>query len=641
MVDIVVEQMKKLSDDAQRLLKLAACSGTRFTMQTLQIISQMEAIPLAQNLCELEKAGLILATAHAAQLFLLAAQSSSPAAASSASASSSKCSSAPSSCKNAAASTSSTSSTAASSSSSSTCGDEASATPDPPMPATDPSDPTDPVDSRPARTSFSANSSPTAAATAAAGAASNASSADAGIGASAGTGTSPPDSVSLDRIQFRFVHDRVQAAAYRLIPHSALPDLHMSIAQHLLAAATPGALISPAGSGRSSRFVSRAASAVVSPSGSPSSPGGGAAAEIEIDPLNLSTHINRSVRMQIEDASRGISRVEECISENLDAKKVIELELAAGRQAQAAGAYAQALDFYRTGLLLLPHSVGLQSEPVSPAIFSATSLSIAPLECWQRNYDLCFQVHSALAESLFLNLAYADSNQFAAASAALARPGLHRAQLINQQIACHVQTHELVRAIDTGLDEMRSLGVAFVSTPSADLTDWIAQMVAGTLDVYAAPLMVDASYLAAMSIMLGISSALLTSSSPHMPTVVYSMADATRRFGVCPASAMAVVMLAKVLLTTNDIPAASSAAKYSLKLLERFADDSKNISAKVEYIALYHVAIRTLPPAVIANQIRDAHERSKDTGDIEWLCQSHTHMHTHARTHTYKTQVQK
>ena len=117
-----------------------------------------------------------------------------------------------------------------------------------------------------------------------------------------------------------------------------------------------------------------------------------------------------------------------------------------------------------------------------------------------------------------------------------------------------------------------------------------------------------------------------------MSTVVYSMADATRRFGVCPASAMAVVMLAKVLLTTDDIPAASSAAKYSLKLLERFADDAKNISAKVEYIALYHVAIRTLPPAVIANQIRDAHERSKDTGDIEWLCQSHTHTHTRTRT---------
>jgi len=120
-----------------------------------------------------------------------------------------------------------------------------------------------------------------------------------------------------------------------------------------------------------------------------------------------------------------------------------------------------------------------------------------------------------------------------------------------------------------------------------------------------------------------------------MSTVVYSMADATRRFGVCPASAMAVVMLAKVLLTTDDIPAASSAAKYSLKLLERFADDAKNISAKVEYIALYHVAIRTLPPAVIANQIRDAHERSKDTGDIEWLCQSHTHTHTRTNKHTH------
>jgi hypothetical protein len=101
---------------------------------------------------------------------------------------------------------------------------------------------------------------------------------------------------------------------------------------------------------------------------------------------------------------------------------------------------------------------------------------------------------------------------------------------------------------------------------------------------------------------------------------------------------MAVVMLAKVLLTTDDIPAASSAAKYSLKLLERFADDSKNINiaAKAEYIALYHVAIRPLPPAVIANQIRDAHERSKDSGDIEWLCQSHNaHAHAHRQAHTH------
>ena len=61
-VDLMISKLIKLPKSTQEILRLAACIGNRFTLQTLAIVSELSVVETFQNLTNAIKQGFILPT---------------------------------------------------------------------------------------------------------------------------------------------------------------------------------------------------------------------------------------------------------------------------------------------------------------------------------------------------------------------------------------------------------------------------------------------------------------------------------------------------------------------------------------------------------------------------------------------------
>ncbi|MEO1621378.1 MAG: AAA family ATPase, partial [Cyanobacteria bacterium J06632_3] len=123
---------------------------------------------------------------------------------------------------------------------------------------------------------------------------------------------------------YRFLHDRVQQAAYALIEPAQQAKTHYSIGQRLL------------------------------------------------------LHSNKEQEKQIFDIVNHLNKGQTLIVEAAEREQLLQLNLQAGRRAQATVAYASALEYL------------------------STSLSLLPEDCWQTAYDLTLTLYNETAEAALL-----------------------------------------------------------------------------------------------------------------------------------------------------------------------------------------------------------------------------------------------
>jgi predicted ATPase/signal transduction histidine kinase len=123
-------------------------------------------------------------------------------------------------------------------------------------------------------------------------------------------GTEKSDMQNTVNPKYRFLHDRVQQAAYSLIPEDRQQSTHLAIAR-LLRQNTPDA-------------------------------------ELESNIFEIVNHWNRAIALLIDP---------------LEKTNLAQLNLIAGNKAKAANAYEPALTYCRTGLALLDDLAGWQTQP--------------------------------------------------------------------------------------------------------------------------------------------------------------------------------------------------------------------------------------------------------------------------------------
>jgi len=191
----------------------------------------------------------------------------------------------------------------------------------------------------------------------------------------------------LEEGEYAFLHDRVQQAAYSLIPKRERQKVHLRIGRLMLNSATK--------------------------------------IEVEERVFDIVHQFN-------------LGRV--LLSERDEKYRVAELNLLAGRKAQASTAYTAALTYFTAGTRLLDE------------------------EAWKLHYALSFNLYKELAVVEYLNSDYAHSKELIDLLLGKARSDLERAQLHNILIVQYTLMANYADAIRSGREALRLLEIVVPDT---------------------------------------------------------------------------------------------------------------------------------------------------------------------------------
>jgi predicted ATPase/GAF domain-containing protein len=336
-------------------------------------------------------------------------------------------------------------------------------------------------------------------------------------------------------ITLQFAHDKVQAAAFKLITPEELPLLHCTIAQQLITSSSFNVPSGHAASGSASTL----------------SPTGGLPVESDEFAIDFAGHVQDGVAAIIAQENSLQSRIKSfgVVEHNREAQemekvrqdsrakeisdgdaawaaffaqpdmvaKVTFVFLAAAVQAKKASAYASATKFLRAGISLIRHRAALEShqpgQPLAP-IFrevmtpSSSSNSLKGLnkqahaetkesmaesshtaksfrleesgfervsqEVWQRYPRLTFQLYFELCFCLFLN-GRSHASQFCIeyVQLNLTSVSTERGQLWELHVQTLMVQGLMQEAVDTTLAYLTQLGVELETELSPELDAWM------------------------------------------------------------------------------------------------------------------------------------------------------------------------
>jgi histidine kinase len=187
---------------------------------------------------------------------------------------------------------------------------------------------------------------------------------------------------------FEFLHDRVQQATLAMIPEAKLKEMHVVIGRLLL------------------RHV---------PAGPP-----------EENILPIMDHFNRSP---------------ELISDPAERMELAGCNLMAGRKAKASAAYASALEYFRSGVSLLPSSL------------------------WESAYRLTCELHLELAQTEYLSANAEHAEELFDTVLSHAKTESERAEIYCLKVVLYAGMGKYSEAIQTGIRVLNRLGVRLPVPP--------------------------------------------------------------------------------------------------------------------------------------------------------------------------------
>ena len=298
---------------------------------------------------------------------------------------------------------------------------------------------------------------------------------------------------------YRFLHDRVQQAAYSLIPDSQKPATHLKI----------GKLIQQ-------NFPE-------------------AAREEKL--FELVGHLNLA---------------QELITRSIDRETLAKLNLLAGKKARNSTAYAAANTYLQTGIELLS------------------------LDCWETQYQLSLNLHTAAAEVAYLNGDLDRMEQLATVVIESARTILEQVEIYRIQIAALTANGRMQEAIAIGANALSQLGIEFPTVPDEAKTRESLQNLDRQLqgrrieDLLDLPVMSDRQTQVIIKLLADLGAPIFVSMPGLMPILSSTMVSLSIQFGNTPASTMGYINHGFVLSTFfGDIETGYIFGKLALALAER------------------------------------------------------------------------
>ncbi|MBE9063648.1 ATP-binding sensor histidine kinase [cf. Phormidesmis sp. LEGE 11477] len=347
-------------------------------------------------------------------------------------------------------------------------------------------------------------------------------------------------------VPYKFLHDRVQQAAYSLIPADQQRATHLKIGRLLLARVSP--------SDREEKL------------------------------FDIISHLNTGKSL---------------ISQPLERTELSQLNLAAGKKAKASTAYSAAVDYFTTGIELLPE------------------------DCWQSHYALTLNQHESMAEALYLDGDFEQLETIANTLLSATRSLLDQIATYEIKIQAHISQNQMTEAVQLALNVLRQLDIRIPTAPNKARTlldlakNKIILAGKSMQDLENLPAMSDPKKLAATRILSSSLSAAFIGAPNLFPLLVFQQVNLSVQYGNTPLSAFAYAWYGAILCgALTDIDAGYEFGQLALKMLEKFPNPS--IYCKTTFVVASFVAAWKYPLKQTIPRLHEAYASGIETGDLEY-----------------------
>jgi PAS domain S-box-containing protein len=356
---------------------------------------------------------------------------------------------------------------------------------------------------------------------------------------------------------YRFPHDRVQEAAYALIPADEQAAEHLRIGRLLAARTAPEA--------------------------------------IEENVFEIVRQLNRGAALLTSGEER---------------ERLAELNLLAGKRAEAATDYTSALVYCATGEALMAD------------------------DRWERRHELSFALAFHRAECEFLT---GDPAAAEDGLSMLSHRGANLADLAaiaSLRVELFTTLDRSDRSVEVALDYLRRVGVAWSAHPTQDEV-WReyermwqqigSRPIEALLDL---PRMTDPVWRASMDVLIAVVPAALFTDQNLYCVVIGRMANLSLEHGNSDASSYAYAILGTVLIGQfGDYKAAFRFGQLGFNLTAKRGLD--RFKARVYLTFGHHLTPWTKPIRTGRSLLRLALDAAQEAGDLTYVAYARTHLVTH------------
>ncbi|MDJ0690898.1 MAG: trifunctional serine/threonine-protein kinase/ATP-binding protein/sensor histidine kinase [Xenococcaceae cyanobacterium MO_188.B32] len=337
------------------------------------------------------------------------------------------------------------------------------------------------------------------------------------------------DYSDVTKIKYKFLHDRVQQAAYSLIEEYDKKLTHLKIGKLLLDNTTP-----------------------------------------EEKQENIFALVNQ-LNLGIEFI---ITSTEKC--------ELAQLNLIAGSKAKLSAAYESALEYLRTGIMLL----------------SADS--------WTDNYQLTLSLYLQTIEAEYLNSNFPQSSILAKTALERVQTRLEKVKIYKLIIQSDIAQNQMQRAIDTGLKVLARLDISLSQEPPQDIV---------INDLANLPTMVDPEIIEAFGVLKKIGDAAYILNPDLYVVIVFTQINLSIKYGNCPLSLVTYSDYALFLCSfLEDIHSGYQFGQLALTLLSKF--DTKELKSTVLDIVNGHVIHWKKPIKLTLSPLIEAFQAGLETGEL-------------------------
>ncbi len=219
------------------------------------------------------------------------------------------------------------------------------------------------------------------------------------------------------KAEYRFAHDRIQQAAYSLIPREGRQEVHLQVGQLLLRSMEPE--------------------------------------EREERIFDIVNHLNQG-------------RTHLGSTEEHD--RLAELNVLAGQKAIASAAYEPALSYLRVGIEILTPDPGLLLSSLVPHQPAHTHSSNGS-DGWNRRYDLTLDLYKEYAKCAYLNGYFDEAERVFDLIVEKATSNLDKAEVYTIKMMLYTSLGKLQEVIEAGLEGLSLLGLRLPLTPTQEEID--------------------------------------------------------------------------------------------------------------------------------------------------------------------------
>ncbi|MEG3840592.1 AAA family ATPase [Microcoleus sp. herbarium14] len=320
------------------------------------------------------------------------------------------------------------------------------------------------------------------------------------------------------KVDYKFLHDKVQQAAYSLIPEYQKQETHLKIGQLLLQNTAP-----------------------------------------EARKDNIFALVNQ-LNFGIGATTGGLP----LLTSEQEKIELAELNLIAGQKAKAAAAFEAALKYFNLGIELL-NSVS-RPAPKSSEVNSS----------WQSHYDLTLALHTEAMEAEYLNTNLQQAETLGDLILQQATTQLDAVKVYEIKIQMYVNTMQLARAFHTGLQALEMMGFPLSKIQELAAYEMILPQFE---DLGNLPKMTEPDLIAVIKLLQSIITPALAVNPEISVQIVFSQVNLCIQCGYSDIAALSYVWYGTLLCAFGEIEKGYHAGQLAVRLLEKF--DNKQLICPV------------------------------------------------------------